>query len=343
MKKRNWTRTQQASFLKSLGVLLEKGYTVSESLKLVKLQYQRHTKYPIKEIQLELQKGTPLVEVLSYHQIPADILGYLYFATEYGSLSHGLIEGSEILNKRERLKKVFYQKVRYPLVLIILLGTMMFFMIQFLFPQFTSLFHSVDLTLPVVTRIIITLFQVLPVLFYLSLVLFILLLFIAYWKYWKRSAHEKVGVLLKIPVIKLIVKTFMTHYFSSQFGHLLKGGLSITQALHLFERQNHMQFFQVEAGLVISELRAGETLSDVLQDRTFYLPELSEVVVFGQSNGRLGEELILFSDMLLERTDEQVQRYLTMIQPLMFGFIGSIVLILFLSVMLPVFKLFQSL
>ncbi len=324
-------------------MLLEKGYTVTQALELLTLQYDRQKIYPIKEIQNELKKGLAIVEVLADHRIPADVLGYLYFASEYGSLSRGLKEGSAILHKREHVKKVFYQKIRYPLVLLSILAIMMFFMVQFLFPQFTSLFRSVNLELPIITRVVIGFFEHIPSFIYGSLVLSIILLSYGYFKYYKLTTYEKLLRLSKVPFISFFLKVFLTHYFTFQLGHLLKGGLSITQALQLFQQQSHIPFFQVEAGQIISELKNGESFNKVIQGRVFYLPELSQVILFGQTNGRLGQELILYSDMLLERTDEQIQKSLTFIQPILFSMIGGVILTLFLSVMLPIFQMFQSL
>ncbi len=334
---------QQAAFLRSLGMLLEKGYSVSQALDLLKFQFERQKNYPIKDIQCELKKGLPLVEVLADHRIPSDVLGYLYFASEYGSLSKGLKEGSTILQKREDVKKVFYQKIRYPIVLLSVLAIMMFFMVQYLFPQFTSLFHSVNLELPIVTRVMIGIFEHIPAFIYGSLALSILLFSYGHFKYYKLTTFEKLLRLSKVPFISIPLKVFLTHYFTFQLGHLLKGGLSIPQALQLFQQQSHMPFFQEEAGQLICELRTGESFSKIIQERVFYLPELSQVIHFGQSNGQLGQELILYSDMLLERTDEQIQKSLTFIQPILFSLIGGVILTLFLSVMLPIFRMFQSL
>jgi competence protein ComGB len=343
MNRKKWTRIQQARFLDNLSVLLDKGYSLSDSLRLLELQFKGQARYPIKDIRIELQKGIPIVDVLAKQNVPSDILGYLYFATEYGSLTRGLREGSEMLRKRENLKKAFYQKIRYPLVLLTILFVMMFFMVHILFPQFTSMFLSVDLSLPFMTRMLILLFDSFPLILYMLLTVTTLGGIYAYFAFLKRSPYERFRWLLKFPLCNTPIQTFLTHYFAVQTGHLLKGGLSVSQAMQLFVEQHYLRFFQVEAEWMTTQLRNGEVFSEILADRPFYLPELSQVVLFGQANGRLGEELLLYSDMLFERTDEQIQRHLALIQPIFFGAIGLLVLVLFLSVMLPIFKLFQSL
>ncbi|MCF6137888.1 competence type IV pilus assembly protein ComGB [Pseudalkalibacillus berkeleyi] len=342
MKRRRWTTLEQAAFLRGLGVLLEKGYSISQSLTLLELQYRSDTQIPVKAIKTSLQQGLTLTEVLGRYRLPADVLGYLYFATENGSLAIGLMEGGDMLRKREQLKKAFLKQLRYPIVLLGILSLMLFFLLQFLFPQFSALFNSVDLPLPLLTQVMMTLLSYFPTIFYIIVVLHLFLFIFLYFRFRHRSSHEILTYLVRFPFLKGGIQTFLTHYFAFQFGQLLSGGLSIGLALQLFEEQGYLSFFQVEASALNASLRNGEPLSETLFNRSFYLPELSQIVQFGQSNGKLGEELVLYSEMLFERTEGKLEKYLALIQPIMFGFIALIVLTLFLSVMLPVFHLFQS-
>ncbi|WP_408006744.1 type II secretion system F family protein [Pseudalkalibacillus sp. A8] len=240
MRRRRWTNVQQALFLKGLGTLLEKGYSISESLTLLSLQHNRQINFPIDSIKADLVKGIPLFEALERQRVPPDILGYLFFASEQGNLSFGLLVGCSILQKREDLKKSFLQSIHYPTVLLSTLMLMMFFMLKFLFPQFSKLFHAVDLPLPLFTRYLITFLEFIPLLIYLTLILVFFLVYHIRFKH--RNAHDKISFWLRFP--------------------FLREGLS---------------------------------------------------------------------------------RMMALIQPVLFAIIGSIVLVLFLSAMIPVFQLFQSL
>ncbi|MGP4080909.1 type II secretion system F family protein [Pseudalkalibacillus sp. R45] len=64
MRRHKWNSTQQAVFLKNLGTLLDKGYSISESLTLLSLQNKRNASATIKTIKEDLVKGKPLFESL---------------------------------------------------------------------------------------------------------------------------------------------------------------------------------------------------------------------------------------------------------------------------------------
>ncbi|WP_257345785.1 competence type IV pilus assembly protein ComGB [Pseudalkalibacillus decolorationis] len=343
MRKREWNRMEQSKFLRELGMLLDKGYSVSNALVLLQLHYQTYPQYPVKDIMRELKSGAPLFEVLEGKKIPGDILGCLYFASEQGRLSFGLLEGSRILLKREQLKKMFLRTIRYPLTLLLILSAMMFFMLRFLIPQFTALFNSVDLSLPTVTVYLLTVLQMVPYLFYFVMSVGLLLLILYPFTFRKKSPHEQLMIALKVPLLSHYLRILVTQFFAFQFGHLLKSGLSVSQVLQLFENQNYVRLYQDEALLLKSDLRKGKALDEIFRDKHYFLPELAQVVSFGQSNGSLGDELTLYGEMLFSNLEERIQRSIYLIQPILFGAIGCLVLILFLSVMGPIFQLFQSL
>ncbi|WLD92052.1 competence type IV pilus assembly protein ComGB [Alkalihalobacillus sp. AL-G] len=343
MRKRNWNRLEQSKFLKELGMLLSKGYSVSNALVLLEVHYRSYSQYPVTDIIKDLKRGTPLFEVLEGKKVPSDILGYLYFASEQGKLSFGLLEGSRILQKREHLKKMFFRTIRYPLTLLAILSGMMFFLIRFLIPQFTSLFNSVNLKLPSITVALITVLQVIPYLCYFILVVIFLLAILYPFTHRKKSPHEQLLLALRIPMLSNYIRILVTQFFAFQFGHLLRGGLSVSQAIQLFENQHYVRLFQDEALFLKNELRGGKQLDEIFRCKTYFLPELAQVVAFGQSNGSLGNELTLFSEMLFSNLEERLHRNLNLIQPILFGVIGCLVLILFLTVMAPIFHLFQSL
>ncbi|MCF6408451.1 competence type IV pilus assembly protein ComGB [Pseudalkalibacillus salsuginis] len=343
MRRRRWSNSQQALFLKSMGTLLEKGYSISESLTLLSLLDNRQLNFPIDSIRRDLVKGIPLFEALEHQRVPPDILGYLFFASEQGHLSFGLLVGSSILQKREDLKKSFLQSIRYPTVLLVTLTVMMFLMLKFLFPQFSKLFQSVDLSLPFFTRFLITFLEFIPILMYLTLIFNLVFFLVYHFRFKHRNTHDKVSFWLRFPFLGEGLKTVLTQYFSFQLGHLLKGGLSISHAFQLFEQQSYSRLLQEESALFMADLRGGKSLSETLKAKPYFLPGLAQVTFLGQSNGRLGEELILYSEMLLENAENRLMRLMALLQPVLFGIIGTIVLALFLSVMIPVFQLFQSL
>ncbi len=67
-----------------------------------------------------------------------------------------------------------------------------------------------------------------------------------------------------------LVKQFLTYYFSLQFGRLLKAGMTLQQALTVFENHENIQFMQEESKLIKAELQQGDTFNYVIRARPYF-------------------------------------------------------------------------
>src|SRR5690606_35280603 len=118
---------------------------------------------------------------------------------------------------------------------------------HYLLPQFSNLFDSVGSELPQLTKMIVQLIKSLPVIFACFIVIFILLVLYYAAKFRHQSPRTKLTPLLKIPFLNSITKQLMTQRFSLNLSSLLKAGISINVAFHIFEKQTYSLFFQQEA------------------------------------------------------------------------------------------------
>lgn len=342
--KRNkrWKRENQAEFLIKLGQLLEKGYTLPKAIEMVQLHQSPDVKVIFEDILTYLRAGFSLHSVLAEHKFPEHVLGYLSFSEKHGDLSFSLAESGKMMRKREEIKRRLLKTIRYPLFLMIIVIIIGVVFLQFLFPQFESLYQSLNIDFPLFTRLFIAFIHALPFIGLLALS-FILLLFVYYFTTFRNYQPTKqVLMLQRIPLLRFFFPLLITHYFSIQLGTLLKGGLSIHEALNVFEKNDYLRFFQQEAIAMKTELLSGEGFERIVKAKKYFVPELSHIVAHGHANGTIGPELIDYGDMLMELFEEKVTRYFQIAQPVLFLIIGSTVFLMFVSMLLPMFELMSS-
>ncbi|GAA2715867.1 hypothetical protein GCM10009865_47370 [Aeromicrobium ponti] len=89
-------------------------------------------------------------------------------------------------------------------------------------------------------------------------------------------------------------------------------------------------------------LRNGDKLEDILISFSFFEKELSNIIRHGQKNGRLDQELIFFSRHCLSLLEEKTEKLLKLIQPLLYLFIGFLIVSMYLAVLLPMFHLLEG-
>lgn len=70
---------------------------------------------------------------------------------------------------------------------------------------------------------------------------------------------------------------------------------------------------------------------------------MSQVVGHGQANGRLARELYTYSQFVLERLEDKTMKWLLMIQPAAYITVGITVLIMYLSMIMPMYHMMEAL
>jgi competence protein ComGB len=158
----------------------------------------------------------------------------------------------------------------------------------------------------------------------------------------KVSILKQRAILVRIPIAGRILKLLFTHYFSVQLSFLLAGGISVFEALILFEK-NHRQPFYSRLGMVIKQkLLTGEKLESILASFPFFEKEFPMIIKHGQENGKLEQELLFFSEHCMVNMEERIEKSLKMIQPMLYLFIGLLVVSMYLAILLPMFKLLEG-
>mgnify|MGYP001328631452 CR=1 FL=1 len=342
MKRMKWTLHQKGEFLERIGQFLQRGYSLSTSIEFYGLNEKTHIRQHLEQMLAMLKEGEPLYEILERFGFPSDVSANVFFS-EYHDLSEGLIQSGQMLQKREELKKRLESILRYPLFLIWLTIVMLFIIVHYVFPRFSTLYTSIDSELPAITNIMIAFVNLFPMLVVVfTMTAFFIFLFILS-KVRSHSPQKMIDVLLKIPFVHTITKLIITQRFSTNLSVLLKAGMSINEAMQIFEKQRHSLFFQQEAAELKHRLQSGESLEAVITGRRVYREELASVINHGHMNGQLADELSVYADILSQKLDEKIKKALTIIQPLILSAVGLLVLLMFLSIMLPMLDVIQSL
>ncbi|MEH7380008.1 competence type IV pilus assembly protein ComGB [Bacillus sp. JJ1533] len=339
---KNWTLKEQTLYLGRIGNLLDQGYSFDQASQFLLFQLPKKHSQDIGAIIESCKQGDSLYTAFSKVGFHKDILGYIYFAEQHGDVSFALREGSAMLQKKLNHLEKGKKLIRYPLALLLFVGFMFTMIEKILLPQFESLFTSMSYDQTIISTFLLRLPE-----FNRYLLLFIGLLLIIGLAYYflhfqKRTPVEKMKLLLKIPILKNVMIMFNTHFFSVQLSNLLKGGLSIFQALTMFEQQLHSPFFREEAKEMKLLLRAGNRFDEILKSREYYETDLTMIILHGQSNGNLASELQHYSQYVMEKAEEKITRLLAIVQPILFAIIGIIIMLMYGAIMVPMFQLLNG-
>lgn len=342
MKTKKWSEKEKADFLTRIGLLMKRGYSLSNSLELYALNERKEIQMQIAKILEQLKSGDRIYEILDRFQFPSDIVASLYFFERY-DLPEGFIHSGQFLEKRETFKSKLQKILQYPLFLVWLTSFMVYLLFRYLIPQFSKLYDSIGSTLPKASQLIILTVKTLPYFFIIGGILIVIFIILRYIKLRNKSPRTKLLYLLRFPVIRTFTKLFVTHRFSLNLSSLLHSGVSINEAIQIFEQQTYSPFLKQEANEIKYRLVSGEALEEIMNEREPYQKELAAIIKHGQISGNLADELMIYAEMLFLKIEEHVMKTLNIIQPIIFTIVGFIILLMFLAVMLPMLQFIQSL
>ncbi|MGG3469985.1 competence type IV pilus assembly protein ComGB [Neobacillus pocheonensis] len=342
MKKRKWSMNEQSSFLKRIGELLARGYPIAAAIESISFHLPKHRKEELNDCLEELKRGIPFhhaLENLGFHK---DLIGYVYYAEQHGSFAEALLEGSSLAQLKGKEMSKLLKLLQYPLLLVFITGILFVFVENTLLPRFTTLFTSLGLEANFFTKVIYTFDNYFPIIIESLLGIFSLTAIYYYYIFRKFSILKQRELLVRIPIAGRILKLLFTHYFSIQLSFLLFGGISVSEALLLFEQNERQPFYSQLGKMIKLKLVSGEQLESIIASFSFFEKEFSMIVRHGQENGKLEQELLFFSKHCVSTMEEMIEKCLKTIQPTLYLFIGFLVVSMYLAILLPMFHLLDG-
>jgi competence protein ComGB len=342
MKRRKWPVSEQAIFLKRTGELLLRGYPISEAIESLSFQVPISRKMELTQCLSNLKKGIAFHDVLTNLGFDDDLIGYVYYAEQHGSFAEALLEGSSLTIKKQHDKQKLLKLLQYPFILIIITGCLFVFVEKTLLPRFTGLFKSMNLETNFFTTVLISFGKCFPlILLTLSAILLSTALYYLF-IFRKIPILQQKAQLVRVPLLGHALRLLYTHYFSIQLSFLLSGGISFSEALNMFETNLRQPFYRNLAMEIKMKLVTGEKLESIIKSFSFFEKEFSMVVRHGQENGKLEQELFIYSQHCITVLEELLEKCLKTTQPILYLIIGFLVVSMYLAILLPMFHLMDG-
>lgn len=328
----------QLIFLKRLSRSLENGYTLLSALET--LTWDRYLREISNNIIFLLKSGKRLdqaLDELGFHPI---ITTYLYFAKEYGDLETSIIKCVELYEKRLEYTKRFTQILRYPTLLVAIFSFVFFFIQHSVLPNLLTLFQQNDSN---GISIVISFISIFYYGFVLLLIACIIISFL--WKHVQRKLPiiQQLKVLKIIPIYRNYLKLSTSFQFATHFGSLLRTGLSIKDVLKILSKQQKLPILAYYATNIINGLNQGQQVSILMEQFTFINPQLASIFHKNSNTESLVKDLSTYSTIITDELNQKIMKVITYIQPIFFSLLGIIIILIYLSLLLPMYEIIQTL
>lgn len=333
--------TQLATYLKS-------GIPLTNAVKILGNQMGKSgsRKRLFDSIVYELTMGESFSSALEKQGdvFPSLLVNMIKAAEATGELEETLSEMADYYRETEKTRKQMVSAMTYPSIILVFAFGVVTFILLYVIPQFVKVYEQSGITIGGVTLAIVNISEFLKN--YIGVILAILLLAvittIILYKNIKGIRIVLQTTMMRFPVIgKIIIYKEMT-IFTKTFASLLKNNVFITDSIDILSKITKNEIYKDIMFNTISNIAKGDKISDAFKDH-WAIPEVAYfMIVTGESTGELAPMLQNVSDYYQEMHRNSVNGIKTLIEPVLIIFLASIVGVVLLAVVLPMFDLYNS-
>ncbi len=332
-------------FCRQLSTLLQAGVPVLKTLYI--LAGQLENKLFRRQVRLTaqaLEEGAGLAEALDSSKgfFPPFLISMVAAGEAGGALDQTLDRLADHFEKQHDLEEKIRSATAYPLFISAVALVVVAVMIIFVLPQFAGIFNQMGMEMPLLSRLLLSAGSTITDHWPLLVISVIVLMITA-----SLILQTEKGRLLKdrlkprLPIYGKIYRQTIAARFARTMGTLLAGGLTIHQSLNLADRVVDNQSISQSITSLGSALNRGETLAEPLLETGILPPLLAEMVRIGEETGTLEVTLLKTAGYYEKEVSYIVDRLSSILEPVLLLTVGLFIGLLILSVLSPMYQVFQ--
>jgi len=272
--------------------------------------------------------------------VPSVYTASLLAGERSGSLDTVLRRYVEYAKIIATVKRKTVSALIYPVILISLAFILVAIIVFRVVPSFTDFYASFGADLPLITRIIVGISNVLRE--QLVVVVIAAAAAIAAFVFWLRQPGQKARLdhlVLRLPLLGEIAQKFATSQMARTLATLLGGGLPLVNALDISAKSIGNEYVAGQLDFVTARVREGQSFAAALEARRIFPDVAVKMAEVGESTGALQDMLNTVADFYDEEISTNMERFVTMVEPLLLVIMGIVIAVLLLALYMPLFQL----
>jgi type IV pilus assembly protein PilC len=340
-----------AIFTRQFSVMIDAGLPLVQCLDI--LAQQQDNKYfqqTLMQVRQDVEEGSTLAAAMARHQKVFDQLyTNMVEAGETGGILDLILQRlSTFIEKIVKLKKDVISAMIYPSAVVLMAVAAVAVIMIVVIPQFQTIFIGLlgpGEKLPLPTRIVVGASDFLAGwggLVILASIIATVVLIRTYYK--TPGGRMKLDALmLKLPIFGSILRKIAVARFSRTLSTLLSSGVPILQSLDITARTAGNVIIEQAILKVRAGVERGENFVDPLQATEVFPHMVSQMIGIGEQTGALDAMLSKIADFYEQEVDSAIANLLTLIEPLLIGFLGVTIGSIVIAMYMPLFTLIGKL
>ena len=336
-----------AIFARQLATLVDAGIPIVGGLEAVADQMENKAlRDVVRQAKAAVEGGTNLTAAIAKQSaIFSPLFVSMVKAGEAsGHLAEVLQRLATYLEKSAALQRKIQSACVYPAIVVAMAVLITTLLMLNVIPAFKEIFTSLNVELPLPTRILIAVSDFMVQGFIPGLGVLILGIFLV-----RRALRTVAGqrwrdrLLLRLVLVGPIVRKVAVAKFARTLSTLVRSGVEILAALEIVSETAGNQVVADAVLQARTSVREGENLAGPLTASGVFPPMVIRMIAVGEQTGRLEDMLTKVAEFYEEQVDTAVSGLTSAIEPIIIAVLGVVVGSIVLSIFLPIFKLTQAL
>ncbi|HMA40751.1 MAG TPA: type II secretion system F family protein [Gemmatimonadales bacterium] len=333
-------------FTRQFATMINAGLPLVQALDILAQQTENKVLAGVtRQVVYDVESGQTLADALRKHpKAFSDLYVNMVAAGEAGGILDTILQRlAQFLEKNDAIIRKVKGAMVYPAVIMSVAVIAVTVLLIFVIPTFQNMFASVNLELPLPTRIVIGLSNALKHYWWLLIGAIVLGIF-SINRYYK-TAQGRLQIdtmLLRFPVIGDVLRKSAVSRFTRTLGTLISSGVSILDGLEITARTAGNMVIHNAVMESRASIAGGDTIAAPLQRSKVFPPMVISMIAVGEQTGGLDEMLSKIADFYDEEVDAAVGTMLSLMEPIMIVVLGVVVGGMVVAMYLPIFDMVNA-
>ena len=332
-----------AVFSRQFATMINSGLTLLRALAILEQQTESTILAKvIGEVRQDVETGSSLSAALGKHpkSFPSIYTAMVRAGEAGGVLDTVLTRLADTIEREVALRQKIKSAMTYPVVVLGMVICIMSAMLLFVVPTFKDLYADLGGTLPLPTRILLALSDIVKKYFLIIVGLFVMFMF--FFRRWAKTPAGRFAVdrfKLRAPVFGPLVQKTAISRFARTLGSLAQSGVPLLQSLDIVSDTVGNSVVSRALDDVKEGVRQGESLSKPLEKHAVFPPMVVQMLSVGEETGALDTMLGKVADFYDDEVTATVEALTSLIEPIMIAFVGGGVGLMVVALYMPMFNI----
>jgi type IV pilus assembly protein PilC len=339
--------SEKMFFTRNLKIMISAGVPLPRALLTLSQQTKsKKFKTALEKISERIVKGEKFSDTLSsFPQIFNEFYqNMIKVAEETGKLEEVLEILARQLEREHELKSKIQGAMIYPAVIFVALIGVGVLMLVMVIPKLAETFNELGVTLPLTTRIVISLGIFLQKNFLIVFSFLLLFSFLCF-----RFLKTKIGkrifdkISLHLPIFSSLIKKSNSASTARSLSSLISAGVSLPRALEITANTLGNVFYKEVLLESVDKVKKGKKLSECLKPyQNIYPLTLISMIEVGEETGETSEILSKIADFYESEVSDIAKNLTSIIEPVLMLIIGALVGFFAVSMVQPMYSMMQA-